>query len=65
MNILTVFIIVALLATIVTLGVGLSSMAHGGEYDKEHSEQFMFTRIGLQGLTVLLLVIAAIAAYLI
>jgi len=64
MNILTVFIIVALLATIVTLGIGLSSMAHGGEYDKEHSEQFMFARVGMQGITVILLIAAAAIAYL-
>ena len=63
MDIFTGVIILALLGTIVTLGMGLSSMAHGGEYDKEHSEQFMFARIGMQGVTLLLLVVAALVAY--
>ena len=60
MTILTVVIMLALLATIFALGMGISSMAHGGDYDNEHSEQFMFARIGMQGFTIVLLLIAGL-----
>ena len=63
MDIITGIIILALLGTIFTLAMGISSMAHGGEYDKEHSEELMFARIGMQGVTVLVLVVAALVAY--
>ena len=58
MNILTVVIVVAMLLTIIVLGAGIWSMAHGGEFDEKHSEQFMFARIGLQAVTLMLLFIA-------
>ena len=58
MNLLTVVIIVALLATIVTLVTGIGSMGKGGKYDEVHSTQFMFARVGLQGLTFILLLLA-------
>lgn len=63
MTILTGAIILALIATMVALGMGLMSMAQGGHYDEEHSEQFMFARIGFQGLAFVLLLIAAFVAY--
>lgn len=64
MTILTMLIMLALLATVVALGTGIMSMAHGGQFDDEHSEQFMFARIGLQGLTFILLLIAVLVNYL-
>ena len=63
MTILTVAIILAMLATVVALGMGVLSMGHGGKFDREHSEQFMFARIGLQGLTFILLLIAVLVTY--
>lgn len=62
MNILTVLIILALLATVVSLGWGVGSMAHGGHYDEEHSTQLMGARVGLQALAIALLIVAAIMA---
>lgn len=59
MNIVNLLVIIALLATIVTLGLGLRSMARGGTYDLEHSEKFMWERIALQALVIVLLVAAA------
>jgi hypothetical protein len=53
-----VLVIIALLATIGVLVSGIVSMAHGEEFDRRHSVQLMFTRVGLQGLTLLLLVLA-------
>ena len=58
MNILTVVIMVALLMTIGLVGTGVWSMTVGGEFDKKHSTQLMFARVGMQGFTVLLLLIA-------
>ena len=58
MTLLTVIIVVAMLATAGALVGGIASMAHGGEYDRRHSYQFMFARVGLQGLTLVLLLIA-------
>ncbi len=55
---ITLLIIAALIATIVVLGLGLRSMARGGKYDKEHAEKFMWERVALQVLVVILLVAA-------
>lgn len=62
MNILTMVIMVALAVTIGLVGTGVWSMAHGGEFDRKHSTQLMFARVGMQGLTVLLLLFAVYLA---
>jgi len=53
-------IIAALIATVAVLLLGLRSMAHGGAYDREHAEKFMWERVALQTLVIVLLVIAAV-----
>ena len=58
MTMLTLLIALAVLATVVTLALGIGSMAHGGNYDARHATQFMFARIGFQGLAIVLLIIA-------
>ena len=58
MSLLTLTVILALVATIVTLAWGVGSMAMGGTYDKEHSEQLMFTRIGIQTFAFVMLIVA-------
>ena len=58
MSIINVLIIGALIATVVVLGLGLRSMARGGKYDEEHAEKFMWERVGLQLLVVILLLAA-------
>lgn len=58
MNILNMVIVVALLMTVAVIGTGIWSMAHGGEFDQKHSSQLMFARVGMQGITVLLLLLA-------
>jgi hypothetical protein len=60
MSIPSVLVICALIATVVVLGLGLRSMAKGGKYDQEHAERFMWERVALQGLVVLLLLAAAV-----
>jgi len=59
MEILNFLIIAALIATIVVLALGLRSMARGGDYDRDHAEKFMWERVALQALVVILLIAAA------
>ena len=59
MSVVTVLVIAALIATLLVLWLGLRSMARGGKYDVEHAEKFMWERVALQALVVLLLVAAA------
>ncbi len=58
MSILTFVIILAMILTIAVLATGIGSMAHGDEFDRKHGVQLMFARVGMQGLTLLLLLIA-------
>ena len=62
MDILNVVIVAALLMTVGLIGTGIWSMAHGGEFDREHSTQLMFARVVMQGVTVLLLLLAIFLA---
>lgn len=62
MSLLTVLVIMALLATIGVLFTGLGSMGVGGAFDRKHSLQLMESRIALQGLALLLIVVALLAA---
>lgn len=55
---LTIMIILALIATLISLGWGVASMAQGGSYDAKHGAQLMNARVGFQGLAVVLLLIA-------
>jgi hypothetical protein len=58
MDLLTVVIILALIATVVALLLGLMSLGQGGSFDKDFGTGFMWARVGLQGLAVALLVVA-------
>ncbi|HSR63348.1 MAG TPA: twin transmembrane helix small protein [Gammaproteobacteria bacterium] len=58
MNTLTIVIILALILTVAVLFTGIGSMGHGGKFDEKHGTQLMFARVGLQGVTLLLLLIA-------
>ncbi|HJX17841.1 MAG TPA: twin transmembrane helix small protein [Acidiferrobacterales bacterium] len=58
MTLMTALVVVALLATVAVLVTGIVSMAHGGGFDQRHSHQIMFARVGLQGITLLLLLVA-------
>jgi len=62
MNLLNMLVMLALLATIGTLALGLRSMVIGGKYDREHSEKFMWERVALQALVIVLLLAAAIVS---
>ncbi len=58
MGVLTIVIVACLVLTAVILVMGVGSMAQGGEYAEKHSEQLMFARVGMQAITLLLLVVA-------
>lgn len=55
---MTTMIMLALIATVIALGMGIYSMLQGGEFDRQHSVQFMTARVGLQGAALLFLVLA-------
>ena len=58
MDLLTILIILALLATAVALLFGLMSLGQGGSFDKDFGTGFMWARVGLQGLAIALLMLA-------
>lgn len=58
MDALALLIILALIATIVSLVTGVISMGRGGEFDQKHSNQLMWSRVGFQGIALVLLVAA-------
>lgn len=58
MDALALLIILALIATIVSLVTGVVSMGRGGEFDQKHSNQLMWSRVGFQGIALILLVAA-------
>lgn len=62
MSTLTILIILALVATIISLVLGISSMGRGGSYDEKHSGQFMSARVIFQGVALILMVIALVAS---
>ena len=63
MNILTLTILLALLLTIAVLATGIGSMMHGEEFDRKYSTQLMFARVGIQGITLILLFIAVFLSH--
>ena len=63
MSIMTMTIIMVLIAAVATLIWGVGSMAHGGTYDRKHSEQLMFTRIGIQAVAFALILLELIFSY--
>ncbi|MFQ6024843.1 MAG: HIG1 domain-containing protein [Acidiferrobacterales bacterium] len=60
MAVLTVVIVIGLLATAGVLLTGIVSMGRGGQFDQLHSHQLMFARVGLQGITLIVLLVASL-----
>lgn len=63
MDLLTLIVMVGMITTLGVLFAGLYSMAHGGDFDHRHSGQFMVARVGAQGITLLILLLALYIAY--
>lgn len=55
---LPMVVILAMIATVAVLVLGVHSMAHGGTYDLHHSGQLMSARVGLQLLAFALVMLA-------
>ncbi len=60
-SLLIVLVIIALVATLGVLAVGLVSMFRGGEFNRRHGNRLMRARIGTQLTTVLLILIYYLA----
>ncbi len=61
MDLLTVLVLVGLAGTLWSLGRGFASMAHGGDYDLAHGNDFMWRRVGWQGITIVLILFAMLS----
>jgi hypothetical protein len=55
-------VFIALAATTVVLIVGVFSMARGGDFDRRHSVELMFARVGFHAITIILVIVAALYA---
>ena len=58
MDLLGVVIVLALLATILVMIMGVYSMGHGKNLDKKLGSGLMFARVGIQAIVILLLALA-------
>jgi hypothetical protein len=61
MNTMTILVLAGMAATILSLAQGIASMAEGGDSDQARSHMLMFRRVGLQAVTLLLLVLAVLS----
>ena len=59
---LAVILLLAMLAVVATLFVGLIGMARGGRFNARWGNGLMRWRVALQGVAVLILIIALLAA---
>ena len=57
MQIITILVILALIATVISIVMGITSMTRGSEYDDKHSGQFMNARLIFQGIAAILLIV--------
>ncbi len=57
MDILTVLLVVAMLATLAVLVVGLAGFFRGGEFNRKYGNRLMRARVALQALALVLLAI--------
>jgi hypothetical protein len=57
-----VVIVLALLAVLAALGLGLIGMARGGEFNARYGNKLMRLRVSLQFLAIVLVVLAILAS---
>ena len=55
MNVLTILLLIAMLATLGALVVGLAGFFQGGEFNRKYGNKLMQARVGLQAIAVVLL----------
>ena len=61
MDLMTIFVLLAALATVISLFNGIVSMAHGGEANAKRSHWLMFRRVGWQALAVFFLLLGLLS----
>lgn len=59
---ISICLIFAVISVLAVLGMGIFSMAKGGEFNKKYGNMLMRARVLLQGIAIALLVIAYIAS---
>lgn len=57
-NFFVIMMIVAMLATVGSLAMGLFAMVKGGEFNKKHGNRLMQLRVTLQGVALLFFALA-------
>ncbi|NNG04177.1 MAG: twin transmembrane helix small protein [Inquilinus sp.] len=57
-----ILVVLAMLAVLATLFVGLIGMARGGEFNARYGNRLMRLRVILQGVALLLVIVAAAAS---
>jgi Hypoxia induced protein conserved region len=57
MNILTTLLLIAMLATLGALVVGLAGFFHGGEFNRKYGNRLMQARVALQAVAVVILLL--------
>ena len=57
MDIFDILILIALLAVVITLGLGFYSLHRGGEFARLNSNKFMRLRVALQFVAILLILL--------
>lgn len=60
MSFLFILAIIAAFATLAVMFTGAIGMAKGGEFNKKYGNKLMQARVGLQAITLILLVLAAV-----
>lgn len=62
MNILTVLLLIAMIATLGVLIVGLGGFFQGGDFNRKYGNKLMRARVALQALAILLLLAVLITS---
>jgi hypothetical protein len=57
MNVLTTLLLIAMLATLGALVVGLAGFFHGGEFNRKYGNRLMQARVALQAVAVVILLV--------
>lgn len=57
MGVLPTLLLIAMLATLVVLIIGLVGFIHGGEFNRKYGNKLMRARVSLQFVAVLLLIL--------
>jgi hypothetical protein len=61
MNFLTTLLLIAMLATLGALAVGLAGFFHGGEFNRKYGNKLMQARVALQAVAVIILLMLLVS----